>query len=342
MAEDDYESLGAGYSFTTNALAGASAGYFEHLAVYPLDIVRTQYQTIRSGCKPQSTNPFKTVLQLYHQDGIRGCFRGSGAVFAGCGPAHALQFAVYELIKEGMEKRKILAGYNVSAGVAGAIGAIAHDAWMNPCDVVKQRLQVKGSPYVGMSYPSIISQIYRSEGIRAFYLSFPTQMATNVPFSFVQFAVYDKVQDLINPERAYDPVANCAAGALAGGLAAFITTPLDVIKTALNTQESLLTTLDPNCEKCPVIEECKTTSGRRIIGFGAAFRTVLASSQSSNPLSPFFRGCLPRTLYYAPGTALSWFAYEAMKTLLHSDNGQKTKVVDPTIIELKQRHQIGE
>ena len=29
MAEDDYESLGAGYSFTTNALAGASAGYFE-------------------------------------------------------------------------------------------------------------------------------------------------------------------------------------------------------------------------------------------------------------------------------------------------------------------------
>ena len=78
-----------------------------------------------------------------------------------------------------MEKRKILAGYNVSAGVAGAIGAIAHDAWMNPCDVVKQRLQVKGSPYVGMSYPSIISQIYRSEGIRAFYLSFPTQMATN-------------------------------------------------------------------------------------------------------------------------------------------------------------------
>ena len=86
---------------------------------------------------------------------------------------------IKELIKEGMEERKILAGYNVSAGVAGAIGAIAHDAWMNPCDVVKQRLQVKGSPYVNMSYSSIIGQIYRNEGIRAFYLSFPTQMATN-------------------------------------------------------------------------------------------------------------------------------------------------------------------
>ena len=29
MADDDYESLGDGASFTANAIAGASAGYFE-------------------------------------------------------------------------------------------------------------------------------------------------------------------------------------------------------------------------------------------------------------------------------------------------------------------------
>ena len=73
-----------------------------------------------------------------------------------------------------------------------------------------------------------------------------------VPFSMTQFYIYDKVQNILNPDRAYSPVSNAIAGALAGGFAAFITTPLDNIKTCLNTQESLLTTLGPNCEACPV------------------------------------------------------------------------------------------
>lgn len=349
MADDDYESLGDGASFTANAIAGASAGYFEHLAVYPMDLVRTQYQTIRSGCKPRSSNPFLTMSQLFRTEGLRGLFRGSGAVVFGCGPAHALQFTIFELTKEKMQNRNMsyMNGYLNASAVGGGVGAIAHDLWMNPCDVVKQRLQVKGSPYVNMSYASIVSNIYRNEGFRAFYLSFPTQMASNVPFSMTQFYIYDKVQNILNPDRAYSPVSNAVAGALAGGFAAFVTTPLDNIKTCLNTQESLLTTMGPNCNDCPVIDDCKTSSGQRVGGVRQAIRTIIASNQSANPLSPFFRGCMPRTYYYAPGTALSWLAYEFMKTVLNSENGQKTKVVDSIHVmgageKLNQRKLIGD
>ena len=62
------------------------------------------------------------------------------------------------------------------------MGAVAHDIWINPCDVVKQRLQVKGSPYINKTYPSIVREIYKNEGFRAFYLSFPTQVAINGEF----------------------------------------------------------------------------------------------------------------------------------------------------------------
>ena len=68
---------------------------FQHLAVYPLDLVRTQYQTLRSGCAPESLNPFRTLRNIYAREGIRSLFRGSGAVFVGCGPAHALQYSIY-------------------------------------------------------------------------------------------------------------------------------------------------------------------------------------------------------------------------------------------------------
>ena len=40
--------------------------------------------------------------------------------------------------------------------IGGGVGSVVHDAWMNPCDVVKQRLQMKDSPYVNKTYLSII------------------------------------------------------------------------------------------------------------------------------------------------------------------------------------------
>jgi len=45
----------------------------------------------------------------------------------------------------------------------------------------------------------------------------------------------------LNVERKYNPVVHMVAGAAAGASAAAITTPLDVVKTLLNTQETGLT-----------------------------------------------------------------------------------------------------
>jgi len=59
------------------------------------------------------------------------------------------------------------------------MGAVFHDIWMNPCEVVKQRLQMKNTPYFNQTYGNIIKQIYRTEGVSAFYLSLPTQLFMN-------------------------------------------------------------------------------------------------------------------------------------------------------------------
>ena len=76
-----------------------------------------------------------------------------------------------------------------------------------------------------------------------------------MPFSFIHFHLYEQIQRFLNPDGKYNPTANAIAGAVAGGTAAFLTTPLDVVKTVLNTQESrIMSTLEPNCETCPVLE----------------------------------------------------------------------------------------
>lgn len=92
--EIEYESLGTG-SLGMNAVAGATAGYFEHMCVYPFDVVKTRMQSLRVGCAPQTANPLKEVRNIFYTEGFRPLTRGLCATAVGCGPAHALQYVCF-------------------------------------------------------------------------------------------------------------------------------------------------------------------------------------------------------------------------------------------------------
>jgi len=333
----DYESLGGKYPMSVNAAAGAIAGYFEHVAVYPIDVVKTRMQTIRTGCAPTTSNPIREIQNIYRFEGGRALLRGSGAVLMGCGPAHAFQFCIYEKTKSYLDNKKVPYLSNYNANIGGALGAFFHDLWMNPCEVLKQRLQMKNSPYINQSYGRIANSIYRQEGLRAFYLSFGTQLSMNVPFAFIHFGLYDQVKKQLNPDNRWDPISNAVCGAVSGGTAAFVTTPLDVIKTVLNTQENFTT--QQGCTPCE--KSCKVKGTLHIGTIRAAIHHINSTRLTRNPLTPYFRGCWARVLQAAPGCALSWIAYEFMKTVLEAETAQK-KVDTGNLNEVNVAKSIGE
>lgn len=150
-------------------------------------------------------------------------------------------------------------------------------------------------------------QTYRTEGVRAFYRSFPTQFLMNVPYQSVHFIVYEWTQEHLNPDRAYSPMTHIASGAAAGGCAAFITNPLDVCRTLLNTQQ------------------------HRKDGTVRGLREALALVYRTDGTRTFFRGVNARMLYQMPSTAISWSIYELFKYLLngkskrsHDEPGEQT------------------
>ena len=51
--EIEYEGLSGEHALGAHMAAGATAGYFEHIVVYPFDVVRTRMQSIRLGCAPR-------------------------------------------------------------------------------------------------------------------------------------------------------------------------------------------------------------------------------------------------------------------------------------------------
>jgi len=157
------------------------------------------------------------------------------------------------------------------------------------------------TPYKGAVH--CIKTVYRTEGVKAFYRSYTTQLSMNIPFQVSHFITYELLQDVMNYSREYDPLSHMISGAGAGAGAAAITTPLDVAKTLLNTQEQ------------------KKTLNReqRIRGMANA----LIKIYKINGVPGYFKGVTARIVYQMPSTAICWSVYEFFKhTLILKDKEQ--------------------
>lgn len=72
-----------------------------------------------------------------------------------------------------------------------------------------------------------------------------------------------------------------------------------------------------------IFSACKVKGTLHIGTIRAAVHHINSTRLTRNPLSPYFRGCWARVLQAAPGCALSWIAYEFMKTVLEAETAQK-------------------
>ncbi|KAG2364124.1 mitochondrial carrier domain-containing protein [Suillus spraguei] len=293
MAEEaDYEALPSDASLGVNMLAGALAGITEHAVMFPIDSIKTRMQVFATSPAAVYTGIGNAFTRISSTEGMRALWRGVSSVILGAGPAHAVHFGTYEAMKE-------LAGGNaagnqwLATSLAGASATIASDALMNPFDVIKQRMQVHQSEF--RSVFTALRVVYQKEGLAAFYVSYPTTLMMSVPFTAVQFTVYEHMKKLLNPSADYSPVTHMIAGGMAGGVAAGATTPLDVAKTLLQTRG---TSRDPEI--------------RRVDGMLDAFRIIWRR----DGLRGFGRGMSPRVLTHMPSNALCWLSYEFFKVAI--------------------------
>lgn len=298
---------------------GAFAGAFGEGMMHPVDTLKTrlQSQAIISGRQSQK-NILQMVRSVWAADGLKGFYRGITPGVTGSLATGATYFGVIESTKQWIEEVNPNLSGHWSHFIAGAIGDTLGSIVYVPCEVIKQRMQVQGtrSSWSSMLMKENVTQksglqiydyytgmfqagnsIWGQHGLKGLYAGYWSTLARDVPFAGLMVTFYEALKDgtRYGKQRLFpgsDMNVNSSfegliLGGLAGGFSAYLTTPLDVIKTRLQVQGSTI----------------------RYNGWLDA----LTSIRKTEGLNGMFKGSVPRIMWYIPASALTFMAVEFLR-----------------------------
>ncbi|XP_057771074.1 uncharacterized protein LOC130990860 [Salvia miltiorrhiza] len=241
-------------------------------ALYPMVVLKTRQQVSQSR-----VSCVRTGVWIMRYEGLRGLYRGFGTSLTGTIPARALYMTALEVTKSnvgttatrlGLPEPSAAAVANAAAGLSAAMAAQV--VW-TPVDVISQRLMTQGSRGGGgggvssshnaCKYASGVDafgKILRADGIRGLYRGFGISILTYAPSNAVWWASYSVTQRVVwsgvgcllcrngeekvengglRPDAKAVMAVQGVSAAMAGGVSALITMPLDTIKTRLQVLE---------------------------------------------------------------------------------------------------------
>ncbi|EKX38119.1 hypothetical protein GUITHDRAFT_77427 [Guillardia theta CCMP2712] len=257
-------------SFRVALVAGGCAGTSVDVALFPIDTLKTRMQS------PQG---------FYKAGGFKGVYNGMFAAAAGSAPGAALFFSTYETVKvpDSIQNESCY----MASSSCGEVAA----CWIRvPTENVKQKMQA------GM-YPSTriaIKGIFEQRGYRGFYVGYFACVLREIPFSFIQFPVYETLKKRWSEWQGRDvtPIQSALCGSIGGGFSAATTTPFDVVKTRLMLG--------------------RDREGTQYNGMLNAIFRIYAEGG----VKKFFTGIVPRTVWIGLGGCVFFGSYESVKELL--------------------------
>ena len=266
MAADEKKST---HNVVVNALAGGFAGVATDALLFPLDTLKTRLQAARAPAALVPPSPLSAAAASAAASAAAapappawrlpaGSYRGLASALLGGFPAAAAFWVVYEAGKSALrpllDERAPRWAFLAHAGAAAA-AELAVCAVRNPFELVKQNVQAGRFATSGAALRGLLAA---GGGVRALYRGSAPTLLRDVAFNAVQYSLYEDWKARARASKSGSksesesgrPGAAARAvpprdlawfeatvlGALAGGAAAAVTTPLDVVKTRLMTQ----------------------------------------------------------------------------------------------------------
>ncbi len=266
--------------FRTGIASGLAAAVCK-CVLQPFDTIKTVQQT-----EKVFRSPAITAMNIINERGIFKLWSGLGVTVLGSSPSVAVYFGCYSACKrfftEALPDNMKLLAVAISAVIGNSIASVLRV----PYEVVKQRLQTG----VHTSTIEAILYISKNEGVGKLLGGgkLASQMLRDIPYAVATLMSYEILQSILSEKMGERKVKDVVCGSIAGGFGAFVTTPMDLIKTRM---------MKGNDE------------------YSNIFHAINRISKEEG-LAAFMTGMTPRLMQKIPANGLFFLCYETFKTLL--------------------------
>ncbi|KAI1314781.1 hypothetical protein EDD11_001709 [Mortierella claussenii] len=294
-------------------IAGGMGGAIADFLMHSVDTVKTRLQGQPAANPPKYHNMFHAYSTILREEGVsRGLYSGVAPAMTGSLPGTTLYFGTYEYTKRTLTASGCPDTIAHLAG--GSLGDFIASFIYVPSEVLKTRMQLQGrynnpSFISGYNYKNTwhaLQMIVKYDGVGALYQGYRATLLRDVPFSALQFAFYEKFKVEAKkwegrPDGKMSLPIETACGAIAGGLAGFLTTPLDVMKTLLQTQVKKPSS-SSSLSGTPAV-----ATQKYYVGIWDGLKWNL---KHHGVISGLFRGVGPRVFWTALQSAIMFVIYE--------------------------------
>jgi solute carrier family 25 S-adenosylmethionine transporter 26 len=222
-------------------------------------------------------------------------------------PSVGLYFGIYSFCKRTFQQwdpHRYEERQTLYIALSAAIGNSIASASRVPYEVVKQKFQTKVYTTMGDAIRDLsLRNLFPVGGIAS-------QMLRDIPYAVVTLLAYEHLRSTwkARAERAFPAVPTRAwdllVGGTAGGVGSYVTNPMDVIKTRLQT--------DANGAN-----------------YGGSILVCAQQTWAEGGPTAFLRGSVPRLLHKVPANAFFFLFYEFFRTVLgvrdDGESGAATK-----------------
>ena len=243
------------------------------------------------------------MRKIIRQEGARVLWRGTDVSLLMAVPMVGIYLPLYDLLN---------AEWASSLGSAAPLyaGALARTVAVlctSPLELIRTRMQavlhpqqsnsstgeITGSKQNMWSHLKLDKSASVSHRVRTLWTGVGATLARDVPFSAIYWGLLEPIRGSMLPAdgapaaRSQTLTANLVAGTLAGGAAAAVTTPLDVVKTRAQLEHST----------------------------GSSVIQTLRHIAQDDGVRGLFTGVGPRAVRAAPACAIVVASYEVIKSL---------------------------
>jgi len=265
-------------------VAGGAAGTAVDVSLFPLDTLKTRLQSAEG---------------FWKSGGFNRIYAGVGPAALGSAPNAALFFLTYEWTKDNLHRQinttEKVPGLGVNEDprvhmAAASSGEVVACLVRVPVEIVKQRRQADAQ----RTAVQIVRETLRSEGPSGLYRGYLTTVLREIPFSLIQFPLWEWLKRSWSnrQQRPVDPLQSAACGALAGGISAALTTPLDVAKTRI------------------MLAEAGSEASK------SSTLNAMAKIYHTNGIKGLFAGVTPRVSWISIGGFVFFGVYEKVRSIL--------------------------